>query len=160
MPERRRPIGVGSPTGDRPIGGFWQMRQGRGVLRGGRPDRVCVVSPRPEYLELVREGVARLDRDIGKVGQRLFVYHVQNGKAVDLAEVLNQVFLGPEGGEVLPAAELAPGLQPVELIAEAVTAMSYRASSEDLSRTVHAHPTLSEALHEAALAVDGRPLHI
>lgn len=47
-----------------------------------------------------------------------------------------------------------------ELIAEAVLAMEYGASSEDLARTIHAHPTLSEALHEAALAVDGRAIHM
>jgi len=46
-----------------------------------------------------------------------------------------------------------------ELISEAVVAMEYSASAEDLARTVHAHPTLSEAVHEAALAVDGRALH-
>jgi dihydrolipoamide dehydrogenase len=46
-----------------------------------------------------------------------------------------------------------------ELIAEAVTAMEYGASSEDIARTVHAHPTLAEAMHEAALAVDRRALH-
>ncbi len=52
------------------------------------------------------------------------------------------------------------GAQASELIAEAVTAMVFRASSEDLARTVHAHPTLSEAVHEAALAVDGRAIHM
>jgi dihydrolipoamide dehydrogenase len=46
-----------------------------------------------------------------------------------------------------------------ELIAEAVLAIEFEASAEDLQRTVHAHPTLSEALHEAALAADGRALH-
>ena len=46
-----------------------------------------------------------------------------------------------------------------ELIAEAVVAMEYHASAEDLARTVHAHPTLSEAVHEAALAVDLRAIH-
>lgn len=46
-----------------------------------------------------------------------------------------------------------------ELISEAVLAMEYSASSEDVARTVHAHPTLSEAFHEAALSVDGRALH-
>ena len=46
-----------------------------------------------------------------------------------------------------------------ELVAEAVLAMEYKASAEDLARTVHAHPTLSEAMHEAALAVDGRAIH-
>ena len=47
-----------------------------------------------------------------------------------------------------------------ELIGEVVVAMEFSASSEDLARIVHAHPTLSEAVHEAALAVDGRPIHI
>jgi dihydrolipoyl dehydrogenase len=47
-----------------------------------------------------------------------------------------------------------------ELIAEAVLAMEYSASSEDLQRTIHAHPTLSEAVHEAALAADKRAIDI
>ncbi len=47
-----------------------------------------------------------------------------------------------------------------ELIAEAVTIMEFGGSAEDLARTVHAHPTLSEAVKEAALAVDGRAIHI
>ena len=46
-----------------------------------------------------------------------------------------------------------------ELIAEAVTAMAFGASSEDLARTCHAHPTLPEVIREAALAVDGRAIH-
>ena len=47
-----------------------------------------------------------------------------------------------------------------ELIAEAVVAMAFDASAEDIARTIHAHPTLAEAMHEAALAVDGRTIHI
>ena len=47
-----------------------------------------------------------------------------------------------------------------ELIAEAVVAMEFGASSEDIARIVHAHPTLSEALHEAALGVHKRTLNI
>jgi dihydrolipoamide dehydrogenase len=46
-----------------------------------------------------------------------------------------------------------------ELIAEAVVAMEFGASSEDIARICHAHPTLSETMHEAALAVDKRSLH-
>jgi len=46
-----------------------------------------------------------------------------------------------------------------ELIAEAVVAMEFAASAEDLARTVHAHPTLSEVVREAALAVDKRAIH-
>lgn len=63
--------------------------------------------------------------------------------AADNDEILGVHIVGPMAGE---------------LIAEAVLAMEYRASSEDLQRTIHAHPTLSEALHEAALAVDKRAI--
>lgn len=59
--------------------------------------------------------------------------------ATDDDEILGIHIIGPMAGE---------------LIAEAVLAMEYSASTEDLQRTMHAHPTLSEALHEAALAVD------
>ena len=60
-------------------------------------------------------------------------------------EILGIHVLGPMAGE---------------LIAEAVLAMEYSASCEDLQRTIHAHPTLSEALHEAALAADKRAIDI
>ena len=46
-----------------------------------------------------------------------------------------------------------------ELIAEAVLAMEFCASGEDLQRTIHAHPTLTEAIHEASLAADNRAIH-
>ena len=59
--------------------------------------------------------------------------------ATDTDEVLGVHIIGPMAGE---------------LIAEAVLAMEYSASTEDFQRTIHAHPTLSEALHEAALAAD------
>ena len=63
--------------------------------------------------------------------------------AVDDDEVLGVHIIGPMAGE---------------LIGEAVLAMEYSASAEDLQRTFHAHPTLSEALHEAALAADKRAI--
>ena len=47
-----------------------------------------------------------------------------------------------------------------ELIAEAVMAITFKASSVDIARFCHAHPTLSEAVREAALAVDGRALNM
>ena len=46
-----------------------------------------------------------------------------------------------------------------ELIAEAVLALEFSGSTEDLQRTIHAHPSLAEAVHEAALAVDGKALN-
>ena len=51
------------------------------------------------------------------------------------------------------------GTNASELIAEAVTAIEFGAAAEDIARICHAHPTLSEVMHEAALAVDKRALH-
>ena len=47
-----------------------------------------------------------------------------------------------------------------EMIHEAVVAMEFHGSAEDLARICHAHPTLNEAVKEAALAVDGRAIHM
>lgn len=52
------------------------------------------------------------------------------------------------------------GAEAGTMIAEAVLAMEFGASAEDIARTCHAHPTLNEVVKEAALAVDGRALHI
>ena len=51
------------------------------------------------------------------------------------------------------------GIRAGDMTAEAATAMAFGASSEDIARVVHAHPTLSELVREAALAVDGRAIH-
>jgi dihydrolipoamide dehydrogenase len=47
-----------------------------------------------------------------------------------------------------------------DLISEAVIAMEFGASAEDIARTCHAHPAMGEAVREAALAIAGRALHI
>ena len=63
-----------------------------------------------------------------------------------------------ESDRILGIHILAPNAS--ELIAEAVLAMEFDGSAEDIARTIHAHPTLAEAMHEAALAADKRALHI
>ena len=85
-----------------------------GLVRFVTIDRLnglMVVTPRPEYLSQVRTWVDRLDRDSGSAGRRLFIYRVQNGKATELAEVLNQLFESDQQAQT-PPATLAPGLQP------------------------------------------------
>jgi dihydrolipoamide dehydrogenase len=52
------------------------------------------------------------------------------------------------------------GAEAGTMIAELGLAIEFGASAEDIARTCHAHPTLNEAVKEAALAVDGRPIHI
>jgi dihydrolipoamide dehydrogenase len=64
-----------------------------------------------------------------------------------------------ETDEVLGVHMVGPRV--ADLIAEAVTAMEFRASAEDIARMSHAHPTYAEAVKEAALAATGnRPLHV
>ncbi|NOY62077.1 MAG: dihydrolipoyl dehydrogenase [Gammaproteobacteria bacterium] len=82
-----------------------------------------------------------------------------NGRARAMNSTKGQVKIiaHSETDRILGVHIIGPGAS--ELIAEAVLAMEFSASAEDLARTVHAHPTLSEAVHEAALAVSGAALH-
>ena len=74
------------------------------------------------------------------------------------AEGMVKILAAAEGDRVLGVHILGP--MAGDLIAEAVAALEFGASSEDIARTCHAHPSVAEALKEAALAVDGRTLHI
>ena len=76
-----------------------------------RLNGLMVVTPRPEYLAQVRAWIRRLDLDSGGTGPRLFVYRVQNGQAIDLAETLNQLYQPEQADQTAPP-ELAPGLTP------------------------------------------------
>ncbi len=78
-------------------------------------------------------------------------------KAMDQAAGFVKIVAHAETDRILGVHIVGPHAS--ELIAEAVLAMEFRASSEDLARTIHAHPTLSEAVHEAALAVGKRAIH-
>lgn len=92
-----------------------------------------------------------------KVGQFPFM---ANGRARALGETHGfiKILAHAETDRILGVHMLGPFVS--ELIAEAVVAMEFKASSEDLARIIHAHPSLSEVLHEAALGVDKRALHI
>jgi dihydrolipoamide dehydrogenase len=81
------------------------------------------------------------------------------GRAVAMNESVGQVkvIAHAETDRILGVHMVGPEVS--ELIAEAVVAMEFHGSAEDLARIVHAHPTLSEAVHEAALAVDKRSIH-
>lgn len=95
-------------------------------------------------------------------------YDVAVGKfpfsAVGKARIINQasgfvkIVAEKKYDEVLGVHIVGP--KATELIAEAGAAMKLEATSEDLVRTIHAHPTLAEAVHEAAEAVQGHAIHI
>jgi dihydrolipoamide dehydrogenase len=78
-------------------------------------------------------------------------------RAMDNTEGFIKVLVDPETGKILGAHILGPHAS--ELISEAVTVMSFGGSVEDIALTMHAHPTLSEAFKEAALAAFGKAAH-
>ncbi|HSC81910.1 MAG TPA: FAD-dependent oxidoreductase, partial [Chitinolyticbacter sp.] len=82
-----------------------------------------------------------------------------NGRALGLGETAGfvKMLADAKTDRILGVHIIGPFAS--ELITEAVVAMEFNASSEDLARIVHAHPSLSEAMHEAALGVDKRGLH-
>jgi len=77
-------------------------------------------------------------------------------RAMEQAQGFAKIVAAQDDDEILGVHIIGPLAG--ELIAEAVLAMEYSASTEDLQRTIHAHPTLSEAVHEAALAADKRAI--
>ena len=82
-----------------------------------RLNSILVISPQSAYLDQARIWIERLDRGAAGVGRRLYVYHVQNGRAADLAEVLSQIFESDQRGPrraSIPA-QVAPGLEAVTL---------------------------------------------
>lgn len=82
-----------------------------------------------------------------------------NGRALGLGNNIGfvKILSHKETDRILGVHMVGPYVS--ELISEAVVAMEFMASSEDLARIVHAHPTLSEVTHEAALACDNRQIH-
>jgi dihydrolipoamide dehydrogenase len=83
-----------------------------------------------------------------------------NGRARTMAETQGFVkFIADAQTDELLGCHII-GANASDLLSEAVLAMEFRGASEDIGITVHSHPTLSEAVKEAALAVLGRPIHI
>jgi len=77
-------------------------------------------------------------------------------RAMEAGQGMAKVVSASDDDEVLGIHVIGP--MAGELIGEATLAMEYSASTEDIQRTIHAHPTLSEAIHEAALAADKKAI--
>ena len=91
-----------------------------------------------------------------KIGKFSFMAN-SRAKAIDDAEGFVKILADSKTDKVLGAHLIGPHAG--ELIAEIGIAMEFGASSEDIARTCHAHPTFSEAVKEAALSVDKRAIH-
>ena len=101
--------------------------------------------------ELKQAGIAY------KVGKFPFMAN-SRARAIGVSEGLVKVLARSDNDEILGVHIIAP--EAGTMIAQMVVAMEYKAASEDIARTVHAHPTLNEAVKEAALAVLGRAIHM
>ena len=91
-----------------------------------------------------------------KVGKFPFLAN-SRAKAINEPEGFVKILADEKTDKVLGAHIIGPNAG--EIIAEIVIAMEFGASAEDIARTCHAHPTFSEAIKEAALSVDKRPIH-
>jgi dihydrolipoamide dehydrogenase len=116
---------------------------------------VIYTSPEIAWVGETEQGLKAAGREY-KAGNFPFL---ANGRARALGDTTGfvKVLADAKTDEVLGVHIIGPMAS--ELISEAVTAMEFRAASEDIGRICHAHPTLSEALKEAALAVDKRALN-
>ncbi|HEY0768536.1 MAG TPA: dihydrolipoyl dehydrogenase, partial [Steroidobacteraceae bacterium] len=115
---------------------------------------VIYTAPEIAWVGLTEEQVKASGREY-KTGVFPFLA-AGRARALEQAAGFAKIVAARDDDEILGVHIIGP--MAGELIAEAVLAMEYSASSEDLQRTIHAHPTLSEALHEAALAVDKRSI--
>ena len=82
-----------------------------------------------------------------------------NGRAIaqDATSGMAKIIADAETDQILGASIIARGAS--EIIGSVVAHMEYGGSAEDLAGTIHAHPTISESLKEAALAVDKKAIH-
>jgi dihydrolipoamide dehydrogenase len=115
---------------------------------------VIYTAPEAASVGITEEEAKEKKLDV-RVGKFAFT---ANGRAIaaDTTEGFVKIIADAKTDRVLGAHLVASNAS--ELVAETVLLMEYGGSSEDLARTIHAHPTMSEAVKEAALAVDGRML--
>ena len=115
---------------------------------------VIYTAPEIAWVGLTEEQVKASGRPY-KVGSFPFAASGR-ARAMEAAQGMAKIISAKDDDEILGVHVIGPLAG--ELIAEAVLAMEYSASTEDIQRTIHAHPTLSEAIHEAALAADKRAI--
>ena len=115
---------------------------------------VIYTAPEAASVGLTEEDAKARKLDV-KIGKFVFT---ANGRAIaaDTTEGFAKIVADAKTDKVLGAHIVASNAS--ELIAETVLLMEFGGSSEDLARTIHAHPTMSEAVKEAALAVENRML--
>ena len=116
---------------------------------------VIYTSPEIAWVGMTEEEARAAGRTV-KVGSFPFAASGR-AKAMEQADGFVKIVSADDDDEILGVHIIGP--MAGELIGEVVLAMEFQASTEDIQRTIHAHPTLAEAIHEASLAVDGKALN-
>ena len=116
---------------------------------------VIYTSPEVASIGKTEEQLKELNKKY-KVGKFPFMAN-SRAKAIDEPEGFVKILADEKTDKVLGVHMISPHAG--EMIAEMAVAMEFGASSEDIARTCHAHPTFSEAVKEAALSVDKRAIH-
>ena len=116
---------------------------------------VVYTTPELAYVGKTEEQLKNENRSY-KVGKFPFMAN-SRAKAINETEGFVKILADDKTDRVLGVHMI--GSHAGEMIAEMALAMEFDASSEDIARTCHAHPTFSEAIKEAALSVDKRPIH-
>ena len=116
---------------------------------------VIYTTPEVAYVGKTEEELKNSNK-IYKIGKFPFMAN-SRAKAIDEAEGFVKILADSSTDKVLGVHIIGPHAG--EIIAEVAVAMEFGASSEDIARTCHAHPTFSEAIKEAALSVDKRQIH-
>ncbi len=116
---------------------------------------VIYTSPEVAYVGKTEEQL-KVNKTNYKVGKFPFMAN-SRAKAINESEGFVKILADTKSDKVLGVHIIGPHAG--EMIAEMSVAMEFGASSEDIARTCHAHPTFSEAIKEAALSVDKRQIH-
>ena len=116
-----------------------------------------VIYTSPEVASIGKTEEQLKEKNINyKIGKFPFIAN-SRAKAIDEPEGFVKILADSKTDKVLGVHMIGPHAG--EMIAEMSVAMEFGASSEDIARTCHAHPTFSEAIKEAALSVDKRQIH-
>jgi dihydrolipoamide dehydrogenase len=132
------------------------------AIAGRKPHRDYSLVPNVIYTHPEIASVGLTERAAQQMGRPIKTGKfplAANGRAIaqDATEGFCKVIADANTDELLGAAIIAPGAS--EMIASVIGHMTYGGSAEDLGATIHAHPTVTESLKEAALALNGRAIH-
>lgn len=148
------------------------LQDGSGPLSGvlrfvpiERLNAILAISPQPAYLKRAELWIERLDRGAEGSGRRIFVYHVENGRAGDLADVLGNLF-GAGGGTARAQPEVAPLLTPTTIsgtprqLAEGEVQATEGEGAAGASEGGLARPAASGAVESVTTIGDGGEIRI